>query len=68
MRYSERGRSLRLYSEVLAKPNAISIWGNSIKRWDPPHEGDAIGPDEGARIIDNIRRAFEGTNQQLDVL
>jgi hypothetical protein len=68
MLYVEKGRSLHLYSEVLAKPNAVSIWRDSIKRWDPPNDAEPISNEDREQIIQNIRRAFEGTKQRLDVI
>ncbi len=68
MLYAEGGRSLHIDSEVLAKPRAIGIWRDSIKRWDPPNEGDVLGSNDRTRIIENVRRAFEAMNQELDVI
>jgi hypothetical protein len=68
MLYVEKGRSLHLYSEVLAKPNAVAIWRDSIKRWDPPDDAEPISSQDREEIIQNIQRAFEGTKQRLDVI
>jgi hypothetical protein len=68
MFYAEVERSLHLYSEVAGTIDAIAIWRDSIKRWDPPHDGETIGTEERERIIGNIQRAFEATNKKLDVI
>lgn len=68
MLYTANGRSLHLYSEVLAIPNAIAIWRNSIERWDPPNDGEPISDQDREQIIQNIQRAFEATKQRLDVI
>ena len=68
MLYAEVERSLHLYSEVAGTIDAIAIWRDSIKRWDPPHDGETIGTEERERIIGNIQRAFEATNKKLDVI
>jgi hypothetical protein len=68
MLYTEGARSLHLYSEVLAKPNAVSIWRDSIKRWDPPNDAEPISDQEREQIIQNIQRAFEATKQTLGVI
>ena len=68
MLYIANGRSSHLYSEVAGTIDAIAIWRDSIKRWDPPHDGETIGTEERERIIGNIQWAFEATNKKLDVI
>jgi len=68
MLYMANGRSLHLYSEVLAIPNAVAIWRDSIRRWDPPNDADPISDQDREQIIQNIQRAFEATKQRLDVI
>lgn len=55
-------------SEVLAKPGAIALWRESVKRWDPPHDAEAVGPEARSRIIENIQRAFESQGHELQVI
>jgi hypothetical protein len=68
MRYVEGDRSMFVDSEVLAKPGAMALWGETIKRWDPPHESEIVGSDDRGRIIENIRRAFESQGYELQVI
>jgi hypothetical protein len=68
MRYVEGDRSMFVDSEVLAKPCAIALWRESIKRWDPPHDAEAVGPEDRSRIIENIQRAFESQGHELQVI
>ena len=67
MRYVEGDRSMFVDSEVLAKPGAMALWGETIKRWDPPHDAE-VGSDDRARIIENIRQAFESQGYELQVI
>ena len=67
LRYVEADRSMFVDSEVLAKPGAMALWGETINRWDPPHDAELVGPDDRSRIIDNIRRAFESQGYELQV-
>jgi len=68
MRYVEGDRSMFVDSEVLAKPGAMALWGETIKGWDPPHDAEVVGPDDRLRIIENIRRAFESQGYELQVI
>ena len=55
-------------SEVLAKPGAIALWRESIKRWDPPHDTEAVGLEDRSRIIENIQWAFQSQGHELQVI
>jgi len=68
MRYVEGDRSMFVDSEVLAKPGAMALWGETIRRWDPPYDAEMVGPVERSRIIDNIRLAFESQGYELQVI
>jgi hypothetical protein len=54
-------------SEVLAKPGAMALWRESVKRWDRPHEAGVVGSEDRRRIIENIRLAFESQGYELQV-
>lgn len=68
MRYVEGDRSMFVDSEVLAKPGAMALWRETIKRWDPPHDAEAVGPEDRRRIIENIQQAFESQGHELQVI
>jgi hypothetical protein len=58
MRYVEGGRSIRIDSEVLAKPGpgAIAMFKDSIVAWEPPDESDELTAADRDRIAGNIKR------------
>jgi hypothetical protein len=58
MRYSERGRTMYIDSEVLAGPHGVGMWRSSIKSWDPPDSDEPVDEATRDRIIEHIRRAF----------
>jgi hypothetical protein len=68
MKYREGDRSLSLYSEVLATGYGIAIWTRTISQWDPPHDGEPIGPEKKAVIVDNIKRAMEFRKAPLQIM
>jgi hypothetical protein len=68
MLYHEEERTLHVYSEEAGTIDAIAIWRDSIKRWDPPNDGEPISDQDREQIIQNIQRAFEATRQRLDVI
>lgn len=68
MRYSEGGKTASVDSEVLAEPDAMLAYRNSIKRWDAPNESDTFNDSDRERIIGNIRRAFEFRGYKLRVI
>ena len=67
IRYTEDDRTTFIDSEVLAIP-AIALYTDSIKRWDPPHEGDAFDEADKSRIIENIKLAFQSQNWELQFI
>jgi len=67
IRYSERGRSCFVDSEVLATP-AIAVWPSGIRSWDPPHAGDPLTDDDRRRILQNIADAFASQEWGLEVI
>lgn len=66
MRYMEGGRSVRIDSEVLARPRAIAMFKDSIKAWERPDDSEFTDA-ERERITDNIKRAFEACGYDLEV-
>jgi hypothetical protein len=68
LRYVENGKSMFIDSEALATPGAMVLYRASIKKWQAPHESDAVEEDDRSRIIQNIRLAFQFKGHQLDVI
>jgi hypothetical protein len=68
MLYTEGNRTVHLYSEAAANVDAIAVWRETIKRWDAPHDIEAIGDLDRDRILGNIERALRTTNTRLDVI
>ena len=68
MRYSEAGRTVFVDSEVLAAPDAMVAYANSITSWDPPHESEPLTEADRDRILGNIGRAFRFKGYRLDVM
>jgi hypothetical protein len=68
LRYVEGDRSMFIDSEVLAKPGAMALWSESVKRWDRPREAEVVGSEDRSRIIENLRMAFESQGYELQVI
>ena len=68
MRYAEGGRTMAIDSEVLAVPRTMALISSSMRAWEPPNDGVALAPEERARIIANIRRAFDWQGADLQVM
>ena len=57
--YEEGPRSMEIDSEMLAGPDFdIVIYTESIKRWRPPHESEAITDDVKSRIKANLAESL----------
>lgn len=67
MLYTEGGRSMHIYSELLNGPG-LAMWRDSISHWDPPNEREPLGDGDRQRIIGNIRQVVESQNERLDVM
>lgn len=68
IRYVEGERSALVDSEVLAEPDAIVAYRNSIKGWNAPHESDALDDVDRERMLNNIRRALEFRGYKVHVI
>ena len=66
LRYIELDRSVRVDSEVLAKPGAMALFKDSIKMWQGEHP-EPVSMADRDRIADNIKRAFEFCGYELQV-
>lgn len=66
MRYSQGARSIRIDSEVLAKPRAIAMATGSIRAW----EGDCpceVTDEDRDEIVENIKPAFDACGYELEL-
>ena len=68
LRYTKGDRSMFVDSEMLARPNGIAVYRESIARWDSPHECDALSESDRARILASIVRALRSQGLEVDVL
>ena len=59
--YLENDRKMLVNSESFSCNDGIgiTIWKNSIKEWEPPHEKEIVDDKKCGEIIDNIVRALE---------
>ncbi len=67
MRYVEGGRSVRINSEVLARPGAIAMFKDSMKAWERPNDSAQFTEADRDRITSNIKRAFDACGYDLEV-
>jgi hypothetical protein len=69
--YREGGRSAHVYYEYNA-PGAsalMTIWrGDSIRKWDAPHDADEMTDSDKDRIIGNVCRAYAAKGYGIDVI
>lgn len=66
--YREGKRTMFVDSEVLAGPSGMAVYRESLIRWDPPTETEAIGEAEQERILGNIRAAFRFQGFEIQVI
>ncbi len=65
--YTEGSKSLRLDSEVLAKPTGLIIYTSSIRTWNSLHDGEIVDEAKRDVIVENIRRAFRFRGFEIEV-
>ena len=58
IRYRERQRSLMISQDLQADPRLVAIERESMRAWEPPHEGEPLSEAKKDQIITNVRRAF----------
>jgi len=63
--YREEGKCMFVDSEVLAPPAGILVYQDSIRDWQPPHQGQPLAEGDRSRILGNILKALE--SQGIDV-
>jgi hypothetical protein len=66
--YREGDRSARVGSEILSSPIGLVMYASTLKRWEPPHEQEAVDDVERRRILDNIQKAFQWKGYDCDVI
>jgi hypothetical protein len=67
-RYTEGGRSMFVDSEMLARPNGIAVYRESISRWDPQHESGALTEGDRERILASIVATLRLRGLDADVI
>jgi hypothetical protein len=55
-------------SEALASPGHMALYQASVARWEHPSALAPPGPDERARIIQNVRQALEAKGYVLEII
>src|SRR4051794_17895141 len=66
MRYSEGERSVWIDSEVLAEPDSIVINPTTMRAWEGPNP-EPVKASDRARVVANIKRAFDACDYKLQV-
>ena len=68
LRYTEDDRSMFVDSEMLARPNGIVVYRESISRWDPPHESQTLSEGDRERVLASIVAALRLQGFDVDVI
>ena len=68
LRYSEGPRHMNVDSEIVTGPSALALWNSSIRRWNPPHDGEVVNDADRSRIVANIREALRSEGVEIDVI
>jgi hypothetical protein len=67
LRYVQGDRSLRIDSEVLARPSGMALYSASVNTWNAPHSEEPISATLKAQIVESIRRAFRFQGFDIEV-
>ena len=68
LRFTEGDRSMFVDSEMLGRPNGIAVYRESISRWDPPYEADALSEGDRERVLASIVAALRLQRLDVDVI
>jgi hypothetical protein len=68
LRYTEGERSMFVDSEMLARPNGIAVYRESLSRWDPPYEADTLSEGDRERILASIVAALRLQGLDVDII
>jgi len=68
LRYRESDKSMFIDSEVLLGPSGMVVYKNSIRKWDPPHQEEAVSNESRERIVNNVRSAFLFKGYEIAVI
>lgn len=68
VRYFEGDRSVLLDQELQADPRLVGIYRSSIVAWEAPYEAESLSDADRARIVENLRLAFQTRNYRLTEL
>ncbi|HVC77559.1 MAG TPA: Imm74 family immunity protein [Candidatus Micrarchaeaceae archaeon] len=59
VRYTEAARTMLIGAEPLLPAGRLALYISERQKWDPPHDDERLGSIEIARIVENIRAAFD---------
>jgi hypothetical protein len=68
LRYRETGRQMFVDSEVLTGSSGMTVYKDTIQKWDSPHENVAVTDSDRDRILKNICDAFRFQGFEIDVI
>lgn len=59
VRYTEANRTMLIEAEPLVPAGKLALYISERQKWEPPHDEQRLGSIDIARIIENIRAAFD---------
>ncbi len=65
--YIEDKKSMTIDSELFFNPAGITIYTDSITRWNAPFDRETLTEDDRKRIIQNITNHLENNGYKVDV-
>ena len=68
LRYREEGRQMFVDSEVVTGPSGMTVYKDTIQKWDPPYDSVPVTDSDRDRILNNIRDAFRSQGFGIDVI
>ena len=68
--YTEGSKSMFVDSEFMAvtNPVVIVLIKKSIQKWDSPNEDEIVSEADRERILDNIARALQFRDLEVDIV
>ena len=68
LRFTESNRTMFVEAEMLARPNGVAVYRQSISQWDPPHESDALSESDRERVLASIIAALRLQGLDVEVI
>ena len=65
--YYENEKKMSVDSELIFNPAGVTVYSETIQKWDPPYDIEILNSIEKKRISNNIKQELENMGYRVDM-